>query len=105
AFDPRRRPRVLRPRVLRPGVNARAPRSVRDDEYHRMRGAARIRTLRRTDSAGHFWKATHMERTYIPAAGHDFFLPIYDPLTRLLGVNSLRRALVEQAGIEAGHRV
>src|ERR1043165_6554269 len=28
-------------------------------------------------------RETHQK--YIPAAGHDLFLPLYDPLTRLLG--------------------
>lgn len=45
------------------------------------------------------------ERSYLPAAGHDWFLPLYDPLTRLLGVDKTRRTLVEQAGLRAGHRV
>ena len=27
---------------------------------------------------------------YLPAAGHDFFLPLYDPLTRLLGAHKDR---------------
>ena len=45
------------------------------------------------------------ERTYLPAAGHDFFLPIYDPLTRLLGVDKARRELLEQAALDPHHRV
>ncbi|HJR59943.1 MAG TPA: methyltransferase domain-containing protein [Vicinamibacterales bacterium] len=45
------------------------------------------------------------ERAYLPAAGHDWFLPIYDPLTKLLGVDTARRALLEQAGLQPGHRV
>jgi len=47
----------------------------------------------------------HTERTYLPAAGHDWFLPLYDPLTRLLGVDRARTALVEQAAIQPHHRV
>jgi SAM-dependent methyltransferase len=45
------------------------------------------------------------ERTYLPAAGHDFFLPIYDPFTKLFGFDSARRALLDQAVLEAHHRV
>ena len=37
------------------------------------------------------------ERTYLPAAGRDFFLPLYDPLTKLLGLDKVRRALITQA--------
>ncbi len=44
-------------------------------------------------------------RTYIPAAGHDWFLPLYDPLLRLLGADSARRELVEQASVRQSHRV
>jgi ubiquinone/menaquinone biosynthesis C-methylase UbiE len=44
-------------------------------------------------------------RTYIPAAGHDWTLPLYDPLVKLLGGNSARSALVNQAGLEPGNRV
>ena len=44
------------------------------------------------------------ERTFLPAAGHDWFLPFYDPLTRLLGVDKTRHALLEQAGLGPGHR-
>jgi ubiquinone/menaquinone biosynthesis C-methylase UbiE len=45
------------------------------------------------------------ERSYLPAAGHDWFLPIYDPLTRLLGVDTARRELLEQAALDPHHQV
>jgi ubiquinone/menaquinone biosynthesis C-methylase UbiE len=45
------------------------------------------------------------ERTYLPAAGHDWFLPMYDPLTRLLGFDSARRKLLDQAELRDGYRV
>ena len=45
------------------------------------------------------------ERTYLPAAGHDWLLPVYDPLTKLLGIEPVYRALVEQAGLRPGLRV
>lgn len=44
-------------------------------------------------------------RSFVPAAGHDWLLPLYDPLVALLGGNAARRALVEQAGLRPGHRV
>jgi hypothetical protein len=44
-------------------------------------------------------------RTYIPAAGYDWFLPLYDPLVKLLSGDSARRALLDQAAIRPGHRV
>jgi ubiquinone/menaquinone biosynthesis C-methylase UbiE len=48
---------------------------------------------------------THTERTYLPAAGHDWTLPLYDPFVKLLGGDRVRSALLHQAALEAGHRV
>jgi len=45
------------------------------------------------------------ERRYIPAAGHHWSLPLYDPLTKLLGVDRARHQLVDQAELRASHRV
>lgn len=45
------------------------------------------------------------ERAYLPAAGHDMFLPIYDPLTKLLGIDKARRTLLDQAALQTQHRV
>jgi ubiquinone/menaquinone biosynthesis C-methylase UbiE len=45
------------------------------------------------------------ERTYIPAAGRGWRLPLYDPLTKLLGVDRTRRRLVVQAELTRGQRV
>jgi ubiquinone/menaquinone biosynthesis C-methylase UbiE len=47
----------------------------------------------------------HADRSYLPAMGRDALLPLYDTVSRLLGVGSLHRQLVEQAEIEPGHRV
>jgi ubiquinone/menaquinone biosynthesis C-methylase UbiE len=47
----------------------------------------------------------HAEKAYLPAAGHDWALPLYDPVTRLLGGDKLRRELVRQAALESHHRV
>lgn len=45
------------------------------------------------------------QRTFLPAAGRDIFLPLYDPLTRLFGFDSLREALLAQARLVSQHRV
>jgi ubiquinone/menaquinone biosynthesis C-methylase UbiE len=45
------------------------------------------------------------QRTFLPAAGHEWFLPLYDPLTKLLGVDRARRALLDQAAIRPRDRV
>jgi ubiquinone/menaquinone biosynthesis C-methylase UbiE len=43
---------------------------------------------------------------YIPAAGHDLFLPLYDPTLRLLmREGAFRRRFLAQADIRPGHRV
>jgi ubiquinone/menaquinone biosynthesis C-methylase UbiE len=46
---------------------------------------------------------THHE--YLPAAGHDWFLPLYDPLTKVLGMEESRRILIQQAQLEPGQSV
>lgn len=47
----------------------------------------------------------HHPREFLPAAGHDLFLPLYDPLVSLLGGDRARKELINQARIEDGHRV
>ena len=44
-------------------------------------------------------------RHFIPAAGCDFLLPLYDPLMWILGGDALERPLIERAALEAGLRV
>lgn len=44
-------------------------------------------------------------RSFIPASGHDFLLPFYDPLVRLLGGDRVRKQLLELTRIRRGHRV
>jgi SAM-dependent methyltransferase len=44
-------------------------------------------------------------RAYVPAAGSDWLLALYDPLSWLLGTRDLHRVLVEQADLRAGQRV
>jgi ubiquinone/menaquinone biosynthesis C-methylase UbiE len=46
-----------------------------------------------------------IERTYIPAAGRDWRLPLYDPITKLLGVERTRRRLIDQAELTGGQGV
>ncbi len=43
--------------------------------------------------------------SFIPAAGHDWLLPFYDPLNWLLGGDALRGRLIEQATLARGARV
>lgn len=48
---------------------------------------------------------TNAERHYLPAAGRDAFLPLYDPFTKLFGIDSLRMALLDQAALQSHYRV
>ncbi len=45
------------------------------------------------------------ERSYIPALGKRWLLPLYDPFLWLLGADKAKRPLIEQAGIKSGFRV
>ena len=45
------------------------------------------------------------EDSYLPAAGHDWALPLYDPVVRLMGIGRVWDALIQQAAIAPGHRV
>jgi len=44
-------------------------------------------------------------RSFLPAAGHDWLLPFYDPFVKLFGGDKARRTLLDQATIRAGQRV
>jgi ubiquinone/menaquinone biosynthesis C-methylase UbiE len=44
-------------------------------------------------------------RHFLPAAGRDLFLPLYDPLTKLLGGDRARQTLIAQAMLEPGRKV
>lgn len=49
---------------------------------------------------------SHERAHYIPAAGHDLFLPFYDPVVRLLTRERVFRSqFLVQADIRPGHRV
>ena len=43
--------------------------------------------------------------SYIPAAGHDWLLPFYDPFNWLLGGDAIRKQLIELGAIGVGQRV
>ena len=45
------------------------------------------------------------ERTFMPAAGRDLFLPLYDPFTKLLGLARIHGMLIEHAGIKPAFKV
>src|SRR5215510_6169453 len=48
---------------------------------------------------------TQSSRTYLPAAGHDWGLPFYDPFVKLFGGDAARRALLDQSALQPGQRV
>ncbi|MGY1636315.1 class I SAM-dependent methyltransferase [Geodermatophilus sp. SYSU D00742] len=44
-------------------------------------------------------------REYLPGTGRPWLLPLYDPMTRLLGVEQVHRRLLDQAGLRPGQTV
>jgi ubiquinone/menaquinone biosynthesis C-methylase UbiE len=47
---------------------------------------------------------SHDQKTYLPAAGHDWLLPLYDPMVRMVGGDMARKLLLDQATVRSGHR-
>lgn len=45
------------------------------------------------------------DRRYLPGMGRDWLLPLYDPFTRLIGIESAQRKLADQAALESAERV
>jgi len=45
------------------------------------------------------------QRTYLPAAGRHWALPLYDPFVKLLGGDAARKVLIEQAALSPGFRI
>ena len=45
------------------------------------------------------------QREFLPAAGHDLFLPVYDPLVSLMGFDRARQKLISSANIQPGHHI
>src|SRR4051812_13799571 len=44
-------------------------------------------------------------RRFLPGMGRDWLLPLYDPFTRLIGVQAAHRKLVDQAELVSADRV
>jgi ubiquinone/menaquinone biosynthesis C-methylase UbiE len=55
--------------------------------------------------SGHITTTSTSRRSFVPGMGVDWLLPLYDPLTRLLGLDDARRELLRQADLRPGHRV
>jgi len=47
----------------------------------------------------------HIERTYLPAAGSSWALPLYDPMVKLIGAEEVKKTLLHQAALQPSHRV
>ena len=45
------------------------------------------------------------DRDFLPAAGHDFFLPLYDPIVRFMGFDRSRQELISQANVKPDHQI
>ena len=45
------------------------------------------------------------QRHFLPGMGRDWLLPLYDPLTRALGMRDAHRRLIDLADLRAGQRV
>ena len=45
------------------------------------------------------------QKSFVPAGGHDLFLPFYDPFTRLVGADRARGLLIDQATLGPHQRV
>jgi ubiquinone/menaquinone biosynthesis C-methylase UbiE len=48
---------------------------------------------------------TETQKQFVPAAGRDVFLPIYDPMVSFMGAARARKELIKQASIEPNQRV
>jgi ubiquinone/menaquinone biosynthesis C-methylase UbiE len=48
---------------------------------------------------------SHVNRAFLPAAGRDLFLPLYDPMVKLLGADRARKKLFDQGSVQPHHRV
>src|SRR5215510_13588301 len=57
--------------------------------------------MARTDSTA----IKDAQKTYLPAAGWHWALPLYDPIVKLLGGEKARKALLAQAAVQPMHRV
>src|SRR5262245_32965607 len=48
---------------------------------------------------------SHARHAYLPAAGLDALLPLYDPFVKLLGADRVRAHLLDQAALQPQHRI
>jgi ubiquinone/menaquinone biosynthesis C-methylase UbiE len=55
--------------------------------------------------SGHVTTTSESRRPFVPGMGVDWLLPIYDPFTKLLGLDGARRALLHQADLRPIDRV
>ena len=44
-------------------------------------------------------------KNFLPAAGHDLFLPLYDPFVRWMGFDRARQELISQANVKPEHHI
>lgn len=47
----------------------------------------------------------HTQKTYLPAAGHDRALPLYDPFAKVFGFDAARKILLDQADLRRSARI
>ena len=52
-----------------------------------------------------YMNAADSGKTYLPAAGHDWLLPLYDPFVKLVGGEAASRTLLDQATIQPSFRI
>lgn len=57
------------------------------------------------DSATTMVGMNKSQRTYLPAAGRDLFLPLYDLVARVLGADQARQSLLDQPQLRSAERV
>jgi len=55
--------------------------------------------------AAHMTTVSESRRPFLPGMGVDWLLPLYDPFTRLLGLDRARRDLLLEANLRPGHRL
>ena len=55
--------------------------------------------------SGHVAANSETKRPFLPGMGVDWLLPLYDPITTLLGLDHARQELLRQAELHPGHRV
>ena len=55
--------------------------------------------------SGHVAANSETTRPFVPGMGVDWLLPLYDPITTLLGLNEARQELLRQAELRPDHRV